>query len=50
MRKSKASREENSSLRKKIIYWRIEYLLLNLILMIWNSTARDKTWKYKEYP
>jgi len=43
-------REENSSLRKKISYWRIEYLLLNLILMIWNSTARDKTWKYKEYP
>jgi len=46
----KGLREENNSLRKKISYWRIKYLPLNLILMIWNSTAGDKTWKYKEYP
>ena len=46
----KGLREENNSLREKISYWRIKYLPLNLILMIWNSTAGDKTWKYKEYP
>ena len=46
----KGLREENNSLREKISYWRIKYLPLNLILMIWSSTAGDKTWKYKEYP
>ena len=45
----KGLREENNSLREKISYWRIKYLPLNLIV-IWNSTAGDKTWKYKEYP
>jgi len=29
---------------------RIKYLSLNLTLMIWNSMAGNKTWKYKEYP
>jgi len=43
-------REENNSLREKISYWRIKYLALNLIIMIWNNTAGDKTCKYKEYP
>ena len=46
----KGLREENNSLRGKISYWRIKYLALNLIIMIWNSTAGDKTCKYKEYP
>ena len=46
----KGLREENNSLREKNNFWRIKYLPLNLILMIWNSMAEDKTWKYKEYP